>query len=132
MCIFCDIIDKKIPSYKIYEDDYTYVFLDISNDANGHTLVIPKKHCENLLDVDSETLNHVISTVQKVSKHYVENCGATGINILNASGQDAEQTVFHFHIHILPRFKNDGLMVFPNLKKNEKSLEQIQEKLKLI
>lgn len=131
MCIFCDIINGKIPSYKIYEDDYTYAFLDISNDANGHTLVIPKKHCENLLDVDVDTLNNVVKTIQKVSKHYVNNCGAKGVNILNANGKEAEQTVFHLHFHILPRFENDGFTVFPNLEKNKESLDKIQEKLKL-
>ncbi len=131
MCIFCDIINKKIPCYKIYEDDNCLAFLDISNDANGHTLVIPKKHYENILDVEQETLNHVINCVKKIAKHYVDNCGAKGVNILNANGKDAEQTVFHLHFHILPRFENDGFSAFPKLDKNKQTLEELQNKLKL-
>ena len=105
--------------------------MDISNDANGHTLVIPKKHYENVLDCEEETLKHVISAVQIISKHYVDDCGASGVNILNASGKDAEQSVFHLHFHILPRFEDDGLKVFPNLSKNKESLADLQAKLKM-
>lgn len=130
-CIFCKIVKGEMPSYKIYEDDFVYAFLDISNDANGHTLVIPKKHYENILDCEEETLKHVISAVQKISKHYVDDCGASGVNILNASGKDAEQSVFHLHFHILPRFEDDGLKVFPNLSKNKESLADLQAKLKM-
>ena len=72
MCVFCDIVTGEIPSYKIYEDEKTYAFLDIACDAYGHTLVIPKKHFENILDIDKVTLSDVMETVQKVSKHYVE------------------------------------------------------------
>ena len=90
MCVFCDIIEGKIPSYKIYEDDNTYAFLDIAGDAYGHTLVIPKKHCVNILDADAETLNNVMVAVNKISNHYVNNCGFTGVNLVNCSGADAE------------------------------------------
>lgn len=130
-CIFCKIVKGEMPSYKIYEDDFVYAFLDISNDANGHTLVIPKKHYENVLDCEEETLKHVMSAVQKISKYYVDDCGASGVNILNASGKDAEQSVFHLHFHILPRFEDDGLKVFPNLSKNKESLADLQAKLKM-
>ena len=130
-CIFCKIVKGEMPSYKIYEDDFVYAFLDISNDANGHTLVIPKKHYENVLDCEEETLKHVMSAVQKISKHYVDDCGASGVNILNASGKDAEQSVFHLHFHILPRFEDDGLKVFTNLSKNKESLADLQAKLKM-
>ena len=101
MCLFCDIIKGEIPSHKIYEDEYTYAFLDISDDCVGHTLVVPKKHYENMLDVDNETLNHVMDTVTKLSKHFVDNCGFAGVNILNNSGVEALQTVMHLHIHIV-------------------------------
>ena len=74
-CIFCKIIKGEIPGMKIYEDDYTYAFLDIAKDVDGHTLVIPKKHVESLLECDSETMTHVMETVQKISRHYVDDCG---------------------------------------------------------
>lgn len=131
-CIFCKIVAGKMPCYKIYEDDFVLAFLDISNDGNGHTLVIPKKHCENILDCDDKTLTKVFEAVKKISLHYVQNCGATGVNLLNASGKDAEQSVFHLHIHILPRFKGDNLKVFPTLEKNQQTLQEIQEKLKMM
>lgn len=131
MCIFCDIVNGKIPCYKIYENNNVIAFLDISNDSNGHTLVIPKKHFKNILDCDKSTLFDVLEVVQKLSKHYVNNCGADGIDVLNANEESAEQSVFHLHFHILPRYKNDGLKVFPSLKKNPLSLEELAKKLKL-
>ena len=100
MCLFCKIINKEIPSYKIYEDEYTYAFLDIAKDIDGHTLVIPKKHVTNVLDCDNQTLSHVMESVKKVANHYVE-LGYDGVNIMNASGEAAEQSVFHLHFHIL-------------------------------
>ena len=130
-CIFCKIIKGEIPSYKIYEDKWTYSFLDISNDGNGHILVIPKKHCENVLDCDDETLSYVAKTIKKISNHLVDNCGFSGVNILNASGKDAQQSVFHLHFHILPRFENDGIDGFPKLNKRDGALEELCERLKI-
>lgn len=130
-CIFCKIIEKKLPSYKIYEDEYSYAMLDISNDANGHILVIPKKHYENILDCDETILKQLSLTVQRIAKHLVEDCGFDGVNILNANGKSAEQSVFHFHIHIIPRKEGDEIKVFPSLKKNEESLEEICERLRI-
>lgn len=130
-CIFCKIINKEIPSYKIYEDEFSYAFLDISNDANGHILVIPKTHCENILDCPKDCLLHLIETVQKISQHLVDKCGFDGVNILNANGQAAEQSVFHLHIHLLPRSNKDNLKVFPSLEKNKESLEEIAKKLRM-
>ena len=109
MCLFCKILNGEIPSYKIYEDEDTYAFLDISDDVVGHTLVIPKKHYDNVLDIDMEMLSRVMRTVKLISNHYVDNCGFTGVNILNNSGIGADQTVFHLHIHILPRKNGDGI-----------------------
>ena len=94
-CIFCKIVAGEIPCYKIYEDDYTLAFLDIANDIYGHTLVIPKKHYENVLTADSATLGRVMNTIKIVSKHYVDDCGFEGVNVINASGKAAEQSVFH-------------------------------------
>lgn len=131
MCLFCDIIEGKIPSYKIYEDEDTYAFLDIACDAYGHTLVIPKKHCENVLDADDQILASVMSTVKKISNHYVKDCGFDGVNILNASGESAEQSVFHLHLHIIPRKSGDNMKVYPLLAKKDMNLEEICQNLKI-
>lgn len=130
-CLFCKIIKGEIPCYKIYEDDYTLAFLDIAKDIDGHTLVLPKKHCSSILDCDKETLNHVMDTVKLISNHYVSNCGYTGINIINNNGESAEQAIPHLHIHILPRQNNDNEHVFPKLNGAKHSLEDTLEKLKL-
>lgn len=131
MCIFCKIIKGEIPSYKIYENEYTYAFLDISDDIEGHTLVVPKLHCNNILDVSQEVLHRVMETVQKISKHYVDDCGYDGVNILNNNNECAEQSVFHLHFHILPRKNNDGKKVYPDLTKLDSDLMSLCEKLKM-
>lgn len=131
MCIFCDIIEGKIPSYKIYEDEKTYAFLDISCDYYGHTLVIPKHHCKNVLDANSDDLNAVINTIQVISKHYTKDLGFDGVNILNASGESAEQSVFHLHFHIIPRKSGDGLHTYPTRDKLDINLEDVKNRLKI-
>ncbi len=118
-CLFCKIIDGKIPSRKIYEDEYTYAFLDILNDAPGHTLVIPKVHFDSILDCSTKYLNKVFETVQKISKHYVEDCGFDGVNILGCNGEVAHQSVFHWHIHIIPRKNGDNMVWWPSESKNK-------------
>ena len=130
-CIFCKIVKGEIPSYKIYEDEHVFAFLDIACDTYGHTLVIPKKHCENVLDCDSDTLSHVLSAVQKISNHYVNKCGFSGVNILNASGKSAQQSVFHLHFHIIPRKDDDGVDAWPFKDKLTLDLAQMAEKLRL-
>ena len=131
MCIFCKIIKGEIPSYKIYEDEYTYAFLDIANDVDGHTLVIPKKHVKNILDCDNETLMHVMNTVKKICNHYVDNCGYQGCNIINANELAGQQSVFHLHIHIIPRKENDGVDAWPNFKGANNELAKMHELLKM-
>ena len=129
-CLFCKIIKGEIPSYKIYEDEFTFAFLDIAKDFEGHTLVIPKKHVDNILDADIETLKHVMNTVQKISNHYIQNCGYEGVNLLNNNNEAAEQSVMHLHIHIIPRRKNDGLRVLPH-EFQEMDLMSVLNKLKM-
>ena len=132
MCVFCKIIEGEIPCYKIFEDEDILAFLDIADDAVGHTLVIPKKHFENILDIDNETLTKVMSGVKKISKHYVDNCGYTGVNIMNASGKDAQQSVFHLHFHIFPRCENDGVKAWPEFGKVNCDFEKVCKRLILI
>ena len=130
-CIFCKIINGEIPSYKIYEDEMTYAFLDIACDSYGHTLVIPKKHFTNVLDCEEEYLKATMATAQKISRHFVENCGFEGVNILNASGESAQQSVFHLHLHVIPRKSDDGIDIWALKDKKELDLEDICKKLKI-
>lgn len=130
-CIFCKIVEGEIPSYKIYEDDYVYAFLDIACDTYGHTLVIPKKHCENVMDCDSVSLAHILPAIQKIANHYVQDCGFSGVNILNASGESAQQSVFHLHFHVIPRKEGDGVDAWPFQGKLDLDLKQVAEALKL-
>ena len=131
-CIFCKIVNGEIPSYKIYEDDKTYAFLDIAKDSVGHTLVIPKKHCVNVLDCDDEYYLAVMNAVRKISRHYVEACGFDGVNIINASGKAAQQSVFHMHVHIIPRKENDGLNTWALNDTFDIDLQDVCSKLTLV
>lgn len=130
-CVFCKILNKEIPSYKIYEDEYTYAFLDIAEDVDGHTLIIPKKHVCNVLDVDEETLTHVMNTTKKIMNHYVDDLKFDGCNILNASGEAAQQSVMHLHFHVIPRKNNDQIDGWPNYKGAKKSLKENHDFLKM-
>lgn len=131
-CVFCKIISGEFSSRKIYEDEFTLAFLDISKDVDGHILVVPKKHVKNILDCDSETLSRVFDTVKKVSNHLVENCGYDGVNLLNANDECAGQTVFHLHIHIIPRKNGDELDCYPKLPGAKFELDEMLEKLKMM
>lgn len=128
-CIFCKIIKGDIPSYKLYEDEYTYAFMDIANDIDGHILVIPKKHVTNVLDCDEATLSQVMATVKKISILLVDKCGYDGVNVLNASGECAGQTVFHLHFHIIPKKKNDGISAWPKLPGGKDGVEATYKKI---
>jgi histidine triad (HIT) family protein len=101
-CIFCKIIKGEIPSYKVYEDDFVYAFLDINPSFPGHTLVIPKKHSENIFDIEKDDLERVVMASKKISQK-MKSLGCSGINIYNNNGKKSGQIVFHFHMHIVPR-----------------------------
>ena len=130
-CVFCKIIKGEIPSYKIYEDEMSLAFLDISKDTFGHTLVIPEVHAENVMDCPEEYLKATIATVQKVSKHYVEDCGFKGVNVLNASGKVAGQSVFHLHFHILPKKDEKDFDAWPKMSGCNVEFADQLEKLKI-
>ena len=130
-CIFCKILKGELPCMKIYEDERTLSFLDIAKDVDGHILVIPKKHVTNILDADGETLSHVMNTVKKIGVHLTENCGYEGMNILNANNECSGQTVFHLHIHVIPRKHGDGVAGFPKFAGAATPLEEMCERLKM-
>ena len=128
-CLFCKIVKGEVPSYKIYEDDNVYAFLDIANDVYGHTLVIPKKHYDNMMDCPDRTLGKIITSVKKIGNHFVNDCGFEGYNIFNNNGKSAEQAVMHLHFHIFPRKSDDGVKISQDFGKQTKELEEIAEEL---
>lgn len=130
-CIFCKIANGESPCYKIFENDYVLAFLDISKDCFGHTLVVPKKHFENMLDCNDKYLAECAKAVKKISNHYVNDCGFDGVNVLNASGKCAEQTVMHLHFHIIPRKNNDNMHTFPKFDGTNVDFEKQLEMLKM-
>ena len=106
-CIFCKIVQKDIPGKIIYEHDVCLAFFYLSQTTDGHTLVIPKKHYKNILEVNDETLTHLIVVTKKLANKIVKNLNANGVNILTNANEIAGQTVMHFHIHIIPRYNQD-------------------------
>ena len=107
-CIFCKIVRGEIPSYKVYEDDHTYAFFDINPINEYHTLIIPKKHYENMFDITEEEFLNVAKTVKKIVNLYRDKLEMKNIQILASSGAEAQQDVFHLHYHIIPRFSGDN------------------------
>ena len=105
-CIFCKIIAGEIPSNTIYEDEDFKVIMDIAPASKGHALVLPKNHFDNIYDIDSEILAKAVKVAQKVIKHATAILGCDGYNLLQNNGEVAGQTVFHFHMHLIPRFEN--------------------------
>jgi len=120
-CIFCKIVAWEIPSIKIWEDEDVFVFFDIHPLRKGHCLIVPKNHYQDIFDVDEKVLQKIILTAKIIADVFKNNLGATWVNLINASGKDAEQSVFHFHLHLVPRYLNDGL------KMNDRRETKVQD-----
>jgi len=106
-CIFCKIVEGVIPSTKIYENDHVLAFADISPATKGHTLLIPKRHCIDIFEMDSELAVQVFSVVSKVAHLLKDIHNCQGLNLINNNGSSAGQCVFHYHLHLVPRYEND-------------------------
>jgi histidine triad (HIT) family protein len=111
-CVFCQIINKEKQAYIIYEDDLCIAFLDSFPVNEGHTLVVPRKHYENIYDIPENTLAHIMKVSKKLALDYQKIFQSIGLNIIQSNGSAAKQTVFHFHLHLIPRYENDGLALF--------------------
>lgn len=110
-CIFCKIAAGEIPSSTVYEDENFRAILDLGPAAKGHTLVIPKDHSENLLDVSPETAKKALSVISKTANAIKDAMGCDGINVVQNNGEAAGQTVMHLHFHIIPRYNNDNVNI---------------------
>jgi histidine triad (HIT) family protein len=108
-CIFCRIISGELPSTIIREDQRTVAFMDISPATRGHALVIPRRHARDLLEIEREDLNATMEAAQEVARRAVDRLDAAGVNLINSCGEAAWQTVFHFHVHVIPRYEGDPL-----------------------
>jgi len=108
-CVFCLILDGKIPSIRVYEDDATVAFLDIHPVQPGHTLVIPKEHHANVFEIPAETIANTVQTVRKIARAVQKVFAPPGMNLLQCNGPAAAQSVEHFHMHVIPRATDDGM-----------------------
>lgn len=127
MCIFCKIINGEIPSKKIYEDEDIVAILDISQATKGHTLVLPKKHFANLLEIEDYEYLKVMNKAKDLASAITKAFNAKGVNILNNCGEAAGQTVMHFHVHIIPRYDaNDVKIEFTS---HDYNLDEIQKEI---
>jgi histidine triad (HIT) family protein len=108
-CIFCKIIRGEITAQIVDEDERTVAFMDIHPATRGHALVVPRRHARGLFEIDPEDLAAVALAAQRLALRAHERLGADGVNLLNSRGQAAWQTVFHFHMHVIPRYVGDPL-----------------------
>jgi len=131
-CIFCKIVAHKTPCYKIYENEYVLAFLDIAKSAEGHIILISKEHYVNFFDASEIQTIEIAKAVKSISKHLVEKCGFTGVNIFNSNGESAQQSIPHLHIHIIPRKEQDGLNAWRLEAKLDLDLNLVHKKLTMI
>jgi histidine triad (HIT) family protein len=108
-CLFCKIVAGELPSTRVHEDERTIAFMDINPATRGHLLVIPRKHATDVHDIDPEDLAACAKVGQLLARRAKERLGADGVNLLQSSGRAAWQTVFHFHLHVVPRYADDPL-----------------------
>jgi histidine triad (HIT) family protein len=108
-CLFCKIVAGDIPATKVDEDERTIAFMDINPGTRGHLLVIPRAHSTDLLEIDRDDLTACARTAQRMARRVKERLGADGVNLINSCGPVAWQTVFHFHVHVIPRYQGDPL-----------------------
>jgi len=124
-CLFCKIVAGEIPASKVFENEHCYAFLDINPVRKGHTLVIPKKHYENVLDIPSEDLCNLMPSIQKVAKAVKTAAKADAFNLTTNNGKEAGQAILHLHFHIIPRNEGDGLPNWPHEGSTPEELEQM-------
>ncbi len=108
-CIFCKIVAGELPAEKVAEDEHTIAFMDLNPWTRGHSLVIPRNHSRNLYEVAPEDLGHTVVAAQRLAERMRERLGCDGVNLLNSCEPAAWQTVFHLHLHVIPRYEGDSL-----------------------
>jgi histidine triad (HIT) family protein len=130
-CIFCKIVAGDLPARKVDEDENTIAFLDIAPWTRGHALVIPKEHTKNLYEAPAEVLRDTGVAAQRLARTMRDRLGADGINTINSTEPAAMQTVFHYHVHVIPRYEDDGFGL-PGHKDeaDDEELDKVAEELR--
>lgn len=131
-CLFCKIANGEIPSDTIYEDENFRVILDISPASAGHAIILPKNHAANLFELETEDAAKIIGVAQKVSRAMMDSLGCDGLNVLQNNGEAAGQTVFHLHIHLIPRYIKDSINInweYGDGKENKEIAQKIRAAL---
>ena len=127
-CIFCKIANGEIPSKTLYEDDKFRVILDLGPASKGHALILPKEHYANLYELPDETAGEVMKLAKKMATQMTERLGCEGFNLVQNNGELAGQTVFHFHMHLIPRYRDDGQKI--GWKPQEVTQEELEAVVK--
>ncbi|MCM1257938.1 MAG: HIT family protein [Roseburia sp.] len=133
-CIFCKLASGEIPTNSIYEDDMFRVILDAAPASKGHALIIPKEHYKNIYEIDEEVAGKAMKLAKKMAAHMTEKLNCDGFNLLQNNGEVAGQTVFHFHLHLIPRYKgmkNDDILMWNHETFTEEEIKEICTSLKL-
>ncbi len=129
-CIFCKIVNNEIPSQKVFENDEVVAFLDIQPVRFGHTLVIPKKHYDNFMSTPLEVVSDIFSVVHKLANDITKAMKADGFNLSLNNGKAAGQVVDHTHVHIIPRYNDDGLKAWDKLIYQDKQMSELAEQIR--
>ena len=130
-CVFCKIVAGQIPSTRVYEDEHTLAFMDIGHVNPGHTLVAVKKHAANVFELDGAQAEAVARAIVKISKALKKAFEPEGLSVYQANGKAAGQTVFHYHVHLLPRHAGDGMeLVWPVKNPPREKLEEYAAKIR--
>ena len=130
-CLFCKIANGTIPCYKVYEDNDVIAFLDIAPATRGHTLVVPKEHFIDMANAPKDVIDKAFEVAQLIAQAEISQLGASGVNVISNIGESAGQSIRHFHIHVIPRYDNDGLkLAFPPHRLEDKEMLLLQSSIK--
>ena len=130
-CPICEIVSGSIPSWIVYRDAEVVCFLPKEVEAFGHTIVAPIHHIPDICVASDESIGRLMVATRRLTMHYRERVGATGVNVLHASGASAQQSVAHLHFHLIPRFDGDGLDAWPTLPGTSVGKDELLSRLKL-
>ena len=131
-CTFCKIVSGELPSNKVYTNSDILAFAPLEKDilSKGHLLIIPKKHFSDIFSIPSKELLALLKGIKEISNKLKSEMGVEGVNILHASGKSAQQSVFHFHFHLIPRYNQDGLDLWPKTSYKEGNYLDVYKKMK--
>jgi len=129
-CVFCRIVSGQESALIIHENDYALALFPKEMNVKGHIIVIPKKHFKNIFSISNNDLAAVMSMAKNVARQLLQTINATGVNILHASGKNAQQSIDHFHIHLIPRFDGDEIDAWPNLPRYDGDRVELLKKIR--